>query len=166
MKALPLWQPWATLVAIGAKRVETRGYPPRRFGLVAGERIAIYATKGLGNPRLGGLTEADLHALCSELVFHQALQNADLGDELGTVDPARLPRGMVVATCVIDRASEMTEESIAYLMGHNLEEHAFGFYAPGRWAWVLRDVEELDPPIAARPQGRGTFEWDPEAAIA
>ena len=30
--ALPLWQPWASLVALGAKRVETRHWPcPRRL---------------------------------------------------------------------------------------------------------------------------------------
>lgn len=26
MKALSLWQPWATLIAIGAKQYETRGW--------------------------------------------------------------------------------------------------------------------------------------------
>lgn len=26
LKALTLWQPWATLIAIGAKRIETRGW--------------------------------------------------------------------------------------------------------------------------------------------
>jgi hypothetical protein len=44
VKALPLWQPWASLVAlVGAKRVETRHWPapPRLIG----QRIAIHATK-------------------------------------------------------------------------------------------------------------------------
>lgn len=43
MKALPLWQPWAQLVVIGAKRVETRHWPAPNY--VVGQRVAIHATK-------------------------------------------------------------------------------------------------------------------------
>ncbi len=58
MKALPLWQPWATLVALGAKRIETRSWPAPRW--VLGERIAIHATK----------TEAHLW-ICDEEPFRE-----------------------------------------------------------------------------------------------
>jgi hypothetical protein len=34
MKALTLHQPWATLVALGAKQIETRSWPTRHRGLV------------------------------------------------------------------------------------------------------------------------------------
>src|SRR6202030_2406661 len=40
MKALTLTQPWATLVAIGAKRIETRSWPTLYRG-----PLAIYAAK-------------------------------------------------------------------------------------------------------------------------
>jgi hypothetical protein len=43
MKGLTLTQPWATLVAIGAKRIETRSWPTRYRGL-----LAIHAGAGLG----------------------------------------------------------------------------------------------------------------------
>lgn len=29
--------------------------------------------------------------------------------------------------------------------------HDFGDYAPGRWAWLLRDVKPLNPPVDERP---------------
>jgi hypothetical protein len=35
MKALSLWQPWATLVSIGAKRIETRSWPTKYRGPLA-----------------------------------------------------------------------------------------------------------------------------------
>src|SRR4051794_27044458 len=35
MKALTLTQPWASLVAIGAKKIETRSWPTRYRGLLA-----------------------------------------------------------------------------------------------------------------------------------
>ena len=43
MKAPSLTQPWATLISIGAKRIETRSRSTRHRGL-----IAIHAEKGLG----------------------------------------------------------------------------------------------------------------------
>jgi len=42
MKALTLTQPWATLIACGAKRIETRSWATDFRG-----RIAIHAAKGL-----------------------------------------------------------------------------------------------------------------------
>ena len=41
MKALTLTQPWASLVAIGAKRIETRSWSTPYRGL-----LAIHAAKG------------------------------------------------------------------------------------------------------------------------
>ncbi|MFL5577327.1 MAG: ASCH domain-containing protein [Gemmatimonadaceae bacterium] len=41
MKALTLTQPWATLVAIGAKTIETRSWPTHYRG-----EVAIHAAKG------------------------------------------------------------------------------------------------------------------------
>lgn len=35
MKAISLWQPWAALMAVGAKKVETRHWPTRYRGLLA-----------------------------------------------------------------------------------------------------------------------------------
>lgn len=136
MRALPLWQPWATLVAVGAKRVETRGYPPHRLGLRYGERIAIHATK----------RETELW-LCEHEWFSECLPcSAEM-----------LPLGALIATCVLDRAREITAESAAALERRNPQEFAFGHYAPGRWAWVLRDVERLPEPIPFRGQ-QGAFE--------
>jgi len=43
MKAISLWQPWATLVALKLKTIETRGHD--RFRNLSGQRIAIHATQ-------------------------------------------------------------------------------------------------------------------------
>lgn len=50
MKAVTLTQPWATLVAIGAKQIETRSWPTNYRG-----PLAIHAGKGpstIGWPQL------------------------------------------------------------------------------------------------------------------
>lgn len=135
MKALPLWQPWATLVAIGAKRVETRDYAPQRVGLYYGQRIAIHATR----------TTRELH-VCDHEPFSRFVR-----------DSSQLPLGAIVATCRLDRASEITVESAEQLFERNLQEFEFGNYEPGRWAWVLKDVEQLAEPVPFRGS-QGTFD--------
>ena len=43
MKAISLWQPWASLIACGAKPFETRHWAPPRE--LIGQTIAIHAAK-------------------------------------------------------------------------------------------------------------------------
>ena len=43
MKAISLWQPWATCIAMKWKTIETRKH--NRFKLLEGQRIAIHAAK-------------------------------------------------------------------------------------------------------------------------
>jgi hypothetical protein len=140
IKALPLWQPWASLVAYGAKKIETRSYPPMRLGLQAGQRIAIHACK----------TDRDLWFCGPEGPFADLVPDAfPLWDEL--------PLGAIVATCTIDRYRQIRAESAAALERRNPQEHAFGLYEPGRWAWVLRDIERLIEPVPFRGS-QGTFD--------
>lgn len=149
LKALPLWQPYASLIAYGAKRVETRDYPPRRLGLAFGQRIAIHACKTDRDLWVCGIDGPD------EFVDH--LPN-------NFPCPEDLPLGALVATAVLDRARQVTEESAAHLQRTNPQEHAFGNYAVGRWAWVLRDVVRLREPVPFRGS-QGSFEV-PMAAVA
>lgn len=141
MKALPLWQPWASLIACGAKRVETRDYPPGRIGLRAGQRIAIHATKTTSDPNTG----EKLLDFCEREPFCQFVSRDGI------------PLGALVATATLARASEMTAESIAALEQCNPVERAFGSYQPGRWAWVLADVVALPEPITWTGS-QGTFD--------
>ncbi len=77
-----------------------------------------------------------------------------------------LPRGAIVGTAVLERADEMTEAMIATLEHVNPAERAFGFYTPGRWAWMMGDPVAFETPIETRPPPalRGPFEWDELAA--
>jgi hypothetical protein len=46
MKALSLIQPWASLIVLGEKRIETRSWPTRHRG-----HLAIHANKNLPDDR-------------------------------------------------------------------------------------------------------------------
>lgn len=151
MKALPLWQPWASLVVCGAKRVETRGFSPSRLGLRDGQRLAIHATKAWGNPRLGGMDVAEFVMLCTSSPFRHVLLGA------GFRSYGDLPRGALVGVCVLDHATEITADFAAKLAVTNPTEYHFGDYTPGRWAWALRDVQALPAPIPFRGS-QGAFD--------
>lgn len=131
MRVLTLTQPWATLIAVGAKRIETRGWRSPFVG-----DIAIHAAAGLGP--VGGVT--GLLELCATFPFSTALA----GHGLSAGD---LPRGAVVCVARVERYERMTPRSIAEL---GPVERVFGHYAPGRWAWHLADVRPLARPLPMR----------------
>lgn len=52
MKAISLWQPWASLIALGIKRIETRGWPTAYRG-----PLLIHAAKRCDIDRYHALVE-------------------------------------------------------------------------------------------------------------
>ncbi len=138
MKALTITQPWATLIAIGAKRFETRSWSTPYEG-----PLAIHAGKGL--KPVGG--ERGLRDLCATEPFREVLTDA------GYADPRDLPRGRVVAIARFEWCIETTTaldlaRSWSHLPDPAEHEEAFGDYGPGRFAWALGDVEQnLSAPI-------------------
>lgn len=129
MKAIQMWQPWASLVMIGAKRIETRAWAPRDTEVRQGKRIAVYATKHYDrrvarSPLVAGLLRA------------------------GGADPAALPTGAIIGTVRLQRVVPMTPELIEWIEDpERAREHALGVYEPGRYAWLLRAPVQIDPPI-------------------
>jgi hypothetical protein len=119
MRFLSLWQPWASLVACGAKRIETRSWRTDYRGLVG-----IHAAKYRG--------ELDW---CADPVFRAALLGA------GIRGPADLPFGAVLA---VGTVRDCVRTDRLQVSG---PEAAFGNYAPGRWAWYVTDCQRLVDPI-------------------
>lgn len=144
MRALSLTQPWATLVAIGAKKVETRSWPAPRH--VIGDRILIHAAKRF---------PLDCQELMRVEPFRSAL--AYHGITADNETQVTVPRGAIVASAVI--AECMPTSVVALSRGLDPTELAFGDYSPGRYALFLRDVRPLREPILAR--GALGFWWVP-----
>jgi hypothetical protein len=148
VKAITLTQPWATLVAIGAKRFETRSWQPSHLG-----RIAIHAA-------------SDMPAWAHDVVATNQAMRRLLDERQLTLE--ELPRGAVVAIARL-RWAEPT--SCVYLpdMLERLgarQERELGNFGEGRWAWFLDDVRPLREPIPARG-ALGLWEWRlPEPAGA
>lgn len=145
LRAITVSQPWATLIAAGHKRIETRSWATGHTG-----RLAIHAGKGLGQDSNGDpVRPDDLNALCATepiASLLRALDPADLADPdqaaAGRWDLA-LPRGQVIAIADLLRCTVMTPESVQTLALRNPTEHALGFYEPDRVAWVLQNVRKV-----------------------
>ena len=136
MKALTLTQPWASLVACGAKRVETRSWCPRRPDEIG--PLAIHAA-------------AAMPAAAVDVWEHFRLVHPL---------PEPLPRGAVV--CVV-RVLACVETA---LLRDRLSgaERELGDYADGRWAWRLERIYVPDAPVAARG-ALGLWDWTPPAGF-
>lgn len=153
MPAITLHQPYASLIAVGAKRFETRSFPPPRKHI--GQRIAIHAAQRpiqLAWRDLGDKTKA---------AIVNAFQGTGVYGDLG-----KIPHGAVVCTAVVSGAYEYGEPSTAYggkpcwtvrsviagsiAINSNIPLDRFGDYSPGRWAWLLEDVRVLPEPLPAK----------------
>ena len=120
MKAISLWQPWATAIAFGVKKYETRHWSTPYRGL-----LAIHAAKHIMDKetRLFAMTERTLGRL-----------------------PARIPFGAML--CIVELVSVEPTEEVALRVG--AIERMYGDYTPGRFAWRLRLLEVFNEPIACK----------------
>jgi hypothetical protein len=123
LKALTLTQPWASLMALQAKRIETRSWYTGYRG-----ELVIHAAKGF--PKWAKET-------CEEPEFVRGL---------GGLTAAQLP--VSVGVCVVRlvaciRTTDMYK--VETVLGHkpSVDELAFGDYSEGRFAWLTEFVRPL-----------------------
>lgn len=140
MKAISVWQPWASLIISGHKRVETRSWPaPYSF---RGQRIAIASTNSVRGEQRRAFAV-------------KAFQEHYLSTGLPGIDD--LPKGYILGTVVIDGCREIDPDMMQALAP---AEEAFGLFGPGRFAWVLRDPQPLDTPVPVKG-AQGLWNWSP-----
>lgn len=169
MKAIALHQPWASLIACGTKPFETRSWAPPRN--LIGATIAICASKNTreGRDFAQDVMLDDGFGVIDRLEASWGNAPAEI---MGAFGRAFMPIGCVVCTARLAAAFQLGDPlggspvpaaRIVRRLSASLETrgHAsvpyddFGDYAPGRWAWLLRDVKPLKPP--PRVVGRQGF---------
>jgi hypothetical protein len=156
MKALTLWQPWATLVALGIKPFETRSWAPPLD--LMGQRMAIHAAK----LRIEKMKIPDAAAA------KHALQ-------LSGISGLDLPYGAVVGTVRLTGAyrvisgplgSRNSMRRAVYFHGGSIpaaeiEIDEYGDYSQGRWAWRFDQVRPCYWPDVTGKQGLWNWEEAP-----
>lgn len=150
MKALTLIQPWATLIAIGAKRIETRSWETKHRGW-----IAITASKRF--PRE-----------CQIMMDREPFTSALAGPEYPFSSDSRdLPRGAVVCLAHLKNCRPMgtCDWPPDWVENLSAQERAFGAYGPGRFGWLFDQVKALKQPVPCKG-ARGLWDVPTDLAAA
>ncbi len=135
MMCISLWQPWATLMVMGAKLNETRSWPTSHRG-----PLAIHAAKKWNR---------ELESLCFQEPFARTLSKLrpneggmfHLEDILAKV----LPFGAIVGVVNVIRCLRIDTFSVI-----EPDERAFGDYTPGRFMWQTTSARQLKTPVPYR----------------
>lgn len=129
MKAISLWQPWATACMDPYLKVhETRHWPaPRRM---TGERVAIHAAKKQVPPW-------DLDEEVESAMNHH----------FGPPWRHRLPFGAIIGTAVLAECFKIERSTVGSGGPVHPYDRLFGNWEPGRYAWRLVDRQTLATPI-------------------
>jgi hypothetical protein len=146
MKCLTLTQPWATLVAIGAKKFETRSWRTAYRG-----PIAIHSAKSFPKK---------CQSLCSQEPFRCVLHGA------GYDYPWNFPCGYVLAVAELTDCFRVTEKlpeflgkecHFVYFNGKvattkivDRMQFFFGDFSKDRYIWELSNVQGVNPIIPCK----------------
>lgn len=152
MKALTVWQPWATLIIEGFKPFEFRRWPTPR-GLV-GQRIVVHA----GSRKMKA---AELLALIDEVTFGELHAGFNKPDEVLALlrravdNPNILPLAAGLGTAVLGQARRPIEIFAGKVTDSSrIDEHV--------WGWPMGDIKRFEPPVPARGF-QGFWPWNGEA---
>ena len=121
MKVLSLTEPYATLIRKGIKTIETRSWKTSYRG-----KLYIHAS----STRIPG-------------------EYRDNQELMSLVDLNELNYGNIICCCELTDCVLMTESFIEEIR-ENQNEFISGVYAPGRYAWILKDIIALNQPIPAK----------------
>ncbi len=163
MKALTIWQPWASLIATGEKIYETRSWPTKYRG-----PIAIHAAKKdpAKVPITPGLDKYGRNDK-SPWIFLPTGCVIATGELVNVWHIVHNPGLNVDKAKYIDVGAEsMVEDKHAPGFGDYFipteKEAALGDWTPGRYAWEIRNVKILA--VAPEVKGRqGLWNWDENA---
>lgn len=157
MKAITIWQPWATLIARHAKPYEFRGWRPPRA--IVGQRIAIHAG---ARPMRRDEISVLLLQLHDPGRYGQPCLNAPLA--LPILEAARnnpaaaiFQLSHVVCTAVLGEPKSGEDCAAEFGQAAGNDSDRDGTF---NWGWPLTDIQPLEPPVPARG-AQGFWEWTP-----
>lgn len=121
MKVLSLIEPYATLIKIGKKKIETRSFKTNYRG------------------------ELYIHASSTKI----PKEYKNKKEVMNLVKDTDLNFGHIILKCNLVDCVYIDEEFLDKIRKDKLE-YLVGDYKLGRYAWILEDIEVLDKPIFAK----------------
>jgi ASCH domain len=158
MKALTIWQPWASLIMVGAKPFEFRGWQPPRS--IIGQRIVIHAAaRKIDREETCELYHVLYHRLASDELLKAARETCLYPkralDVLRQALTTGLPMACGLGTVII--GEPLIGTAVAEMFGvarandSDRDQHA-------NWGWPLIDVEAWPEPIPMKGM-QGLWTW-------
>lgn len=143
MKAITLWQPWASLIALGHKTIETLGHD--LFKGLKGHRIAIHA----GNKFQPGVLD------------YVSRFGAIPREHWYVFDMRKCSHGVVVCTAIVSDTRWLTAEDneAALCECDDYSPALREIFGGKRFGLILTDVQLVTPPIPAKGH-QGIWEWE------
>ena len=117
MKVISIKEPFATLITMGAKKIETRSWKTNYRG------------------------ELFIHA-SGKTLAKEFLENKDFVLEL--IKNMDMNYGNIICRCNLVDCVYMDEEFLNNIKKHPME-YSLGEYKLGRYAWVMEDIEPIYP---------------------
>lgn len=153
MKALTIWQPWASLILIGAKPYEFRGWKPPRA--LIGQRMAIHAgTRKIKRDEvlgiigaLQGLPGTVSPCLHAEPAFEFLLKVAN---------GYALPHGAVIGSAIVGEPKRGDAIAAEFGAQYGNDSDRMDTF---NWGWPMLDVQPLLPP-AEVPGKQGLWDFN------
>lgn len=129
MKAITLWQPWASLWLTTRKVHETRCWATKHRG-----EIAVHAA---ASPIRHGNISRELAMICE--------------DEFGGHWGMDLPRGCIIGVVNLEDCKLMGQDAVSPI---NADDYFCGDWSPDRFAWRRGEFLKLAIPLAIRGKQR------------
>ncbi len=147
MRAISLWQPWASAIILGSKRIETRRWPTKYRG-----PVVIHAAQRF--------VASELTEIFTQNAFLGAVAEPwakKTGNSVKDVFDARsLPYGALLGTAhLIDCVPTDSDRLPAWVDHPRVQESGvyewterdMGNYESGRFAWLLEHVTAFAEPV-------------------
>lgn len=157
MKALTIWQPWASLIMAGAKPFEFRGWRVPRA--IIGQRIVIHAAA-----RKPDFHECRGLLLALEEGGRLAAETCLLAEKALPIlrgCAAELPVGAGLGTAIVGEpviGTRVAEQfGVPRANDSDRDQHA-------NWGWPLTDIDVWDTPVAMRG-AQGFWQWPDPADL-
>lgn len=191
MKALTLHQPWASLIAIGVKTIETRSWATKYRGPLAVHAGGVAATLSDGGQGWDHFTLDEYRASRGYAGAEEFASPLPLGAVIATCRMADCVPTERLATCIDVGGRGWGIQEIGNVPLVDPDQYPYSDFTPGRFAWLLDDAKPstercpacwgaesrpvTDPNIDA-PDGatvtidgwaytRGPDTWEPEPCL-
>lgn len=149
MKALTIWQPWASLIMAGHKPYEFRGWPAP--GYVRNQRIVIHAgTRAMKKGEVSGLLNQLAHG---DFIGGLKVDAIPLLEDI-LMDRRKLPLSAGLGSVLLGepkRSHDLWPEQFEGMSDSDRE-------ACSNWAWPVSEIQHFEPSVPIKGH-QGFWNW-------